>query len=72
MRLQGKRAFVTAAGQGIGRATVELFVREGAEVIATDINAASLESLTGCRTMVRHRHPVQLCGLRTRGLHSGM
>lgn len=52
MRLQGKRAFVTAAGQGIGRATVELFVREGAEVIATDINAASLESLTGCRTMV--------------------
>ena len=37
-RLQGKTAFVTAAGQGIGRATAEAFVREGARVIATDIN----------------------------------
>ena len=35
-RLQGKTAFVTAAGQGIGRATAEAFVREGARVIATD------------------------------------
>jgi 2-keto-3-deoxy-L-fuconate dehydrogenase len=52
MRLQGKRAFITAAGQGIGRTTAELFAREGAEVIATDINAAALESLQGCRTMV--------------------
>ena len=50
MRLHGKRAFITAAGQGIGRATAELFVREGAEVIATDVNAAALETLTGCTT----------------------
>ena len=50
-RLQGKTAFVTAAGQGIGRATAEAFVREGATVIATDINQAQLDALkeqTGC------------------------
>ena len=52
MRLQGKRAFITAAGQGIGRTTAELFIREGAEVIASDINAAALETLQGARTMV--------------------
>ena len=50
MRLHGKRAFVTAAGQGIGRATAELFAREGAEVIATDVNAAALATLGGCTT----------------------
>jgi 2-keto-3-deoxy-L-fuconate dehydrogenase len=44
-RLEGKTAFITAAGQGIGRATALAFVREGARVIATDINAATLESL---------------------------
>ncbi|MCB8875392.1 SDR family oxidoreductase [Acidisoma silvae] len=52
MRLQGKRAFITAAGQGIGRTTAELFIREGAEVIASDINAAALETLQGARTLV--------------------
>jgi len=52
MRLHGKRAFITAAGQGIGRATAELFAREGAAVIATDVNAATLETLTGCTTRV--------------------
>jgi 2-keto-3-deoxy-L-fuconate dehydrogenase len=50
MRLHGKRAFITAAGQGIGRATAALFAREGAEVIATDVNAAALETLSGCTT----------------------
>jgi 2-keto-3-deoxy-L-fuconate dehydrogenase len=52
-RLKGKTAFVTAAGQGIGRATAEAFVREGAEVIASDINEALLADLArtiGCRT----------------------
>ena len=52
-RLQGKTAFITAAGQGIGRAIAEAFVREGATVIATDINAALLQALaqaTGCQT----------------------
>jgi 2-keto-3-deoxy-L-fuconate dehydrogenase len=50
-RLKGKKAFVTAAGQGIGRAVALAFVREGARVIATDINAQALETLAaeaGC------------------------
>ncbi|MCA8025088.1 SDR family oxidoreductase [Burkholderia cepacia] len=45
MRLQGKRALVTAAGQGIGRATALRFASEGAEVLATDINEAALVRL---------------------------
>ncbi|WP_321870732.1 SDR family oxidoreductase [Burkholderia ubonensis] len=45
MRLQGKRALVTAAGQGIGRATALRFAREGADVLATDIDEASLARL---------------------------
>jgi len=36
-RLQGKVALVTAAGQGIGRAIAEVFGKEGAKVIATDV-----------------------------------
>ena len=54
-RLAGKTAFVTAAGQGIGRATALAFARGGARVIATDINAAALESLhaeSGCTTQL--------------------
>ncbi len=50
MRLQGKRALITAAGQGIGRATAEAFVREGAFVIATDVNAEALQTLEGAHT----------------------
>ena len=51
-RLEGKRALVTAAGQGIGREVVESFVREGAGVVATDINEELLASLKGCETAV--------------------
>jgi len=46
-RLAGKACLVTAAGQGIGRASAERFVAEGARVIATDINEAALATLDG-------------------------
>ena len=46
-RLDGKRALVTAAAQGIGRASALAFAAEGAEVIATDVNEARLAELAG-------------------------
>ncbi|MDU8927061.1 SDR family oxidoreductase [Alisedimentitalea sp. MJ-SS2] len=46
-RLKGKRAFITAAGQGIGRAIAEAYVAEGAEVYATDLNKDLLTGLSG-------------------------
>lgn len=54
-RLKNKRALITASAQGIGRATTLAFHREGADVIATDINEETLELLArearGIRTM---------------------
>lgn len=50
MRLAGKRAFVTAAGQGIGRASAETLAREGAHVVATDLKAELLEGLDVAET----------------------
>ncbi len=46
-RLHGKTAIITAAAQGIGRATVDAFAREGARVWALDINAERLADLAG-------------------------
>jgi len=54
-RLQAKRILITAAGQGIGRASALACAREGAQVIATDINAvllASLADMPGIQTEV--------------------
>lgn len=47
MRLDGKRALITAAGQGIGLASARLFAEAGAEVIATDIRLDALYDLPG-------------------------
>lgn len=47
MRLQGKTALVTAAGQGIGRASVLALAAEGAQVLATDVNEKLLASYDG-------------------------
>ena len=46
-RLAGKTAFITAAGQGIGRASAIAMAREGAKVIATDVNAKLIATLDG-------------------------
>ena len=56
-RLAGKTAFITAAGQGIGRAVALAFMREGARVVASDINVELLAALAalstdlGCATL---------------------
>ena len=47
MRLAGKTALVTAAGQGIGHASVLAMAAEGAQVLATDVNEKLLESYAG-------------------------
>jgi 2-keto-3-deoxy-L-fuconate dehydrogenase len=47
MRLEGKTALVTAAGQGIGRASALALAAEGAQVWATDLNRNLLETLRG-------------------------
>ncbi len=54
-RLAGKIALVTAAGQGIGRATAVAFSDEGATVWATDINETALKALNDERSGVRTR-----------------
>ncbi|HTL77465.1 MAG TPA: SDR family oxidoreductase [Casimicrobiaceae bacterium] len=46
-RLAGKTAFITAAGQGIGHATALAMAREGASVVAPDVNPALLERMQG-------------------------
>ena len=62
-RLDGKRAFVTAAGQGIGRASALAMKAEGAQVVATDVDPELVEALKGdgleARTLdVRDREAV--------------
>ncbi|HEX9859187.1 MAG TPA: SDR family oxidoreductase [Paracoccaceae bacterium] len=50
MRLEGKTILITAAGQGIGRASALACAAEGARVIATDVNAGALDGLDGMET----------------------
>lgn len=54
-RLSGKTALLTAAGQGIGRATALAFAHEGANVIATDINEEALATLGQTSGITTHR-----------------
>jgi 2-keto-3-deoxy-L-fuconate dehydrogenase len=56
LRLQGKLALVTAAGQGIGRAIAERFAAEGARLIATDLEDKKLE---GIKSFKRHKLDVR-------------
>ena len=51
-RLKGKRALITAAGQGMGHAAVHAFLREGASVVATDINPGLLREFATNSTVV--------------------
>ena len=46
-RLEGKVAVVTGAARGIGRATLEVFLAEGARVVATDLDATTLAQVAG-------------------------
>jgi 2-keto-3-deoxy-L-fuconate dehydrogenase len=55
MRLKGKTELVTAAGQGIGRASVLAMAAEGAQVLATDVNAELLESYAGVANVTTAR-----------------
>ena len=54
-RLVGKRALVTAAGAGIGRAIALAFAAEGAQVLASDIDAAGLAALSGVQGLSPRR-----------------
>jgi 2-keto-3-deoxy-L-fuconate dehydrogenase len=68
-RVQGKACLVTAAGQGIGRATAIAMAQEGARVLATDINAAALAELEGQgleTALLDVRDPAAILALRDR------
>jgi 2-keto-3-deoxy-L-fuconate dehydrogenase len=63
-RLAGKTALVTAAAQGIGRATAEAFIREGARVVAADIDVDRLATLGHCeRRRLDARDPLAISAL---------
>lgn len=62
-RLTGKTALITAAGQGIGRASALAMAREGADVLATDVNESALADLAreGLRTrLLNVRDPASI------------
>ena len=46
-RLSGKVAVITGAARGIGRATLEVFLAEGARVVATDLDGTTLAEVAG-------------------------
>jgi 2-keto-3-deoxy-L-fuconate dehydrogenase len=62
-RLTGKLAVLTAAGAGIGRATAEAFVREGAHVVATDVDPDALAGLDADRRRLDARSGEEVAAL---------
>jgi len=59
-RLKGKHCLVTAAGQGIGRAIAEAFLREGAQVTATDLDEEKLDGLAADRRRLDARNTAEV------------
>ena len=55
MRLKNKKIIVTAAAQGIGRATALTFANEGADVIALDINKEKLDEISKGKVDVNYK-----------------
>jgi len=70
-RLAGRTAFITAAAQGIGRATALAFAAEGAHVIATDIDAAKLADLAGPAISVARLDCTDAAAIAAAGAASG-
>lgn len=62
-RLNGKKILITAAAQGIGRATAEQFAAEGATVIATDINMEALGTLKAAKLSTRRLDVLDLAAI---------
>jgi NAD(P)-dependent dehydrogenase (short-subunit alcohol dehydrogenase family) len=61
MRLRGKSAIITGAGRGIGRATALLFAREGADILAPDLDLAASQAVAGeIRALGRQVVPLQM------------
>jgi 2-keto-3-deoxy-L-fuconate dehydrogenase len=70
-RLAGKKAFVTAAGQGIGRAVAEAFAREGATVVATDLKTELLAGLSGPAFIVERLDALDAAAIADAGRRHG-
>ncbi|MBL28327.1 MAG: NAD(P)-dependent oxidoreductase [Rhodospirillaceae bacterium] len=71
MRLEGKTAMVTAAAQGIGRATALAFAREGAKVWATDINADKVKDIAGERIETMRLDVTDVAAVSAVAAHTG-
>lgn len=62
MRLEGKTALITGAGSGMGRLAAEMFAREGANIIATDISQKGLDETAAMVTKAAHGNILALTG----------